>query len=364
MERERSMRRTIIITGLIICSVIIVSCYLNSVANQPKETKLEMYWPTINWKAASPEGLGLDSSRLQSMVNKIRNDMPTIDSFLVIRHGYIAAEEYYGSYNETSKHHIYSCTKSVMSTLIGIAIDDGKIPSVDSKVLDLIPSHRPNTTSPWKEEITLENLLTMTSGIDARDDYPDNWLWLDRMLASEDAVQYCLDLNVTVKPGTVFKYTNANSHLLSAVLEESTGRTTLEYAKEKLFTPLGIYDVTWKNDISGRMWGFYGLYLRPRDMAKIGYIFLHDGEWDGDQIVPISWVREAASKKTDADLFPGYGYHWWTGNNFYCAMGYAGQFIYIFPEQDLIIVFTGHGQENWGNPQTLVRDYVLPAIKG
>jgi len=357
-----SWRIIVLLTGLIICSAIIVMLYSDGTFIQ-EEIKLEKYWPTKDWRTAPHEDLGLDSNRIQSMINRIRNDMPTIDSFLVIRHGYIAAEGYFGSNNQTSKHHIYSCTKSVMSTLIGIAVESGEIPSVDSKVLDLLSNRRPSTTSPWKEEMTLKNLLTMTSGIDARDDYPDNWLWLDRMLNATDAIQYCLDLNVTVKPGTVFKYTNANSHILSAILEESTGRTTLEFAEEKFFTPLGIFDISWKNDTSGRMWGFYGLYLRTRDMAKIGYLWLQGGEWDGEQIVPISWVREATSKKMNADLFPGYAYQWWTGNNFYCAMGYAGQFIYVFPEHDLIIVFTGHGQENWENPQILLRDYILPAIK-
>jgi CubicO group peptidase (beta-lactamase class C family) len=350
---------------IVVCIVVIVAINQNTTQTHPEDTTLPKYWPTEGWRKENPEKLGLDSPRLIAMVDQIRSRIPTIDGVVVIRHGYVAVDEYFGSFNATTKHHIYSCTKSVVSTLIGIALDRGEINSVDSKVLDLLPQYKPENINDWKSMLTLRNLLMMSSGLDSRDDYPDDWIWFDRLVGAEDAVKYSLDLRVTVQPGTVFKYTNANSHLLSAILTEKTGMTTLAYAKKKLFEPLGIRDVMWRNDTSGRQWGFYGLYMAPRDMAKIGYLYLHEGTWDGKMIVSGDWVRQATTKKIGSDIFPGYGYQWWVneGGGYYTAMGYAGQFIYVFPEKDMVVVFTGHGEENFENPRRLVSEFILPAVK-
>jgi len=359
-----------IVLAMAIIFMGIAGCYVlyNSLGLGVKTTTpspLPVYWPTDSWKSSSPDSLGLNSIRLNTMITRIKTTMPTIDSVLVIRHGYIAVEEYFGSYNATTKHHVYSCTKSVVSTLVGIALDGGEIPSLDARVLDLLPEYMPGNMNDWKHNLTLKNLLTMTSGIDARDDYPDNWIWLDRLIEADDAVRYGLDLNVTVQPGTRFKYTNANSHLLSAIIIEKTGEATLTYAREKLFEPLGITDVKWRNDSKGRQWGFYGLFLRPQDMAKFGYLFLHDGFWDGRRIVSEAWIKQAVSRKIDSDIFPGYGFQWWVSerDGYYCAMGYAGQFIYVFPEKDMIVVFTGHNEENFENPRRLLNEYILPAVE-
>ena len=244
---------------------------------------------------------------------------------------------------------------------MGVAIDEGLIQGLDAKVLELLPGYEARNVNEWKTSLTLCHLLPMASGIDARDDYPDNWLWLDRMLGASDPVQYCLDLNVTVQPGTRFKYTNANSHLMSAIVAEVTGKPALEYAREKLFEPLGITDVEWQADAQGVNWGHDRLYMRPRNMAKLSLLFLRGGEWDDQRIVSEEWVREATTRKMSADIFLGYGYQWWTGDGFYCAMGYAGQFIYVFPGRDMVVVFTGRTMENFENPRNIIRDYILPA---
>jgi CubicO group peptidase (beta-lactamase class C family) len=335
--------------------------YMNSL-KVPEAPQLEEYWPTDGWRTAPLGDLGLDASRLSSMVDHIRRDLPTVDSVMVVRHGYVAVDEYFDSFASDQRHRVFSCTKSVTSTLVGLAIDDGLIPGLDAQVLGLLPGYEAGNVNDWKRSLTLRNLLPMASGIDARDDYPDNWLWLDRMLNAPDPVQYCLDLNVTVEPGTRFKYTNANSHLMSAIVKEVTGMPALEYAREKLFGPLGITNVEWEADAQGVNWGHDRLYMRPRDMAKLGLLFLRGGEWDGQQIVPTEWVSEATSRKMSADIFPGYGYQWWTGDGFYCAMGYAGQFIYVFPGRDMVVVFTGRTMNNFENPRNLIRDYILPSV--
>jgi CubicO group peptidase (beta-lactamase class C family) len=332
-----------------------------SMLQEPEAPQLEEYWPTDEWRTAPPGDLGLDASRLSSMVDHIRRDIPTIDSVMVVRHGYVAVDEYFGSFTADQRHRIFSCTKSVIGTLVGLAIDEGLIPGLDSKILELLPGYEARNVNEWKTSLTLRHLLPMASGIDARDDYPDNWLWLDRMLGAPDPVQYCLDLNVTVQPGTQFKYTDANSHLLSAIVKKATGMPALDYAREKLFGPLGITDMEWEADPQGVNWGHDRLYMRQRDMAKLGLLFLRGGEWDGEQVVPEEWVSEATTRKMAADLFPGYAYQWWTGDGFYCAMGYAGQFIYVFPGSDMVVVFTGRTMDNFENPRNIIRDYILPA---
>ncbi len=282
MFSRRAYAVTLII---VVCIEVLVAMNQNINPTHPEETTLPTYWPTEGWRNETPEKLDLDSPKLIAMVNQIKTSIPTIDSVIVIRHCYVAVEEYFGTFNATTKHHIYSCTKSIVSTLIGIALDRGEIISVNSKVLDLLPNYQPENISDWKSKLTLRNLLMMSSGLDSRDDYPDDWIWIDRLINAEDAVKYSLNLDITVQPGTVFKYTNANSHLLSAILIEKTGMATLAYAKRNLFEPLGISNVMWRNDTSGRQWGFYGIYMTPRDMAKIGYLYLHEGTWDGKMIV-------------------------------------------------------------------------------
>jgi len=356
-----SRQIVLVFVGLAIILGAAAYLYLRS-AQEPQPAQLEEYWPTEGWRSAEPGDLDLDASRLSSMVDHIRRDIPTIDSVMVVRHGYVAVDEYFGSFTSEQRHRIFSCTKSVTSTLIGLAIDEGLIQGLDANVLGLLPGYEARNVNQWKTSLTLRHLLPMASGIDARDDYPDDWLWLDRMLGAPDPVQYCLDLNVTVQPGTRFKYTNANSHLMSAIVKEATGMAALDYAREKLFEPLGIADAEWEADPQGVNWGHDRLYMRPRDMAKLGLLFLRGGEWDGEQIVPAEWVAEATTRKMAADIFPGYGYQWWTGDGFYCAMGYAGQFIYVFPGHDMVVVFTGRTMNNFENPRNLIRDYILPAV--
>ena len=367
MKIKNRKSRIMWIFGLIVVGGLLAVIALNWGAREsgPMNTSQPIYWPTEGWRRETPDKVGMNGSKLVAMVDDIKRSIPTIDRVVIIRHGYIAEEEYFGSYNATTKHHLYSCTKSVVSTLIGIALDRKQIDGVDSKVLDLLPEYPPENMSDWKSNLTLRDLLMMSSGLDARDDYSDNWIWINKLINSQDAVRYALDLNVTVKPGTTFKYTDANSHILSAIIIEKTGMATLAYAKKNLFEPLGIHDVTWKNDTSGRQWGFWGLYLTPLDMAKIGYLYLHNGTWAGERIVSGEWVRQATSKKMNADLFPGYGFQWWVNDKagFYTAAGYGGQFIYVFPDKDMVVVFTGHDELNFDNPGRLLDMFILPAVK-
>jgi len=332
---------------------------------EPPTGDLEPYWPTGGWRYAMPEDVGIDHSMLDMMLEAIKEQNIEADSVMVIRDGYVVMDAYFPPFNEGEIHIVYSCTKSVVSTLIGIAIEEGYIGSLDQGLLDFFPGRTVENMNQWKEEITLRDMLTMSAGFDARDSWLYEWEWLDRMHEAEDAVQYVLDLEVIEEPGTRFEYTNGVSHLLSCIVKETTGMSALDYAQEKLFEPLGITGAEWTSDRLGRSWGYSNLYFTPHDMAKIGYLFLNEGEWDGWEIVSKEWVEDATSKHLDANILPGYGYQWWVSpNGYYSAVGYKGQFIHVVPDLDLIMVTTSRNANDFNRILALLETYVIPAVIG
>jgi len=329
----------------------------------PQTEELASYWPTAGWRTAKPEDLGMDAAKLEEMVETIQKQGISVDSVTVIRDGYMVLDEYFPPFKKGERHNIYSCTKSVVSTLIGIALDEGYLEGLDQRLLDLFPDRTIQNLDTWKETITLRDLLTMTAGFDARDSYLYNWVGLERMHESDDAVRYVLDLPMAEEPGTRFEYTNGVSHLLSAIITETTGMSALEYAMDRLFAPLGITDVEWKSDSHGRNWGYSSLYLKPHDMAKIGYLFLNEGQWDGEQIVPQEWVDDATAKHIDATIMDGYGYQWWVNSRgYYSAVGHKGQFIHVVPELQLVAVFTSRNADDFDIILSLLETYIIPAV--
>ncbi|GAG22550.1 unnamed protein product, partial [marine sediment metagenome] len=250
--------------------------------------------------------------------------------------------------------------------LIGLAMEEGGIGSLDLGLADLFPDRTMGNQSAWKDEMSLRDLLTMTAGFDAEDSYLYDWVGLERMHDAPDALQYVLDLPVIEEPGTRFEYTNGVSHLLSCIITEATGVSALDYARERLFSPLGITEAEWRNDSLGRNWGYSSLYLTPHDMAKIGYLFLNGGEWDGEQVVPREWVEEATRKHVHAGtLLDDYGFQWWVSpRGYYSAIGYKGQFIHVVPELDLIMVTTSSSAEDFDRIQDLLETFVIPAVIG
>ena len=337
---------------------------LGSLETMPpaEPVELESYWPTEGWRHVKPEALGMDGHVLQGMADEITGSGFTVDGVLVVKDGYLVQELYSGEYGVDVLHNVYSCTKSVVSTLVGIAVDRGEMDGVESLLLDLFPDITPENVDEWKESITLRDALMMSAGFDARDSWLYEWEKLGDMHDAEDAVQYVLDLPMAFEPGSSFEYTNGVSHLLSCLITEKTGMAAAEYADERLFGPLGITDYEWRADDAGRNWGYSSLYMRPRDMAKIGYLFLNEGVWDGEQIVSEAWVREATRHRIDANLRDGYGYQWWVDDDgYYLALGYMGQFIFVLPEHDIVAVFTGGTPETFDYTIELPERFILPA---
>ncbi len=323
---------------------------------QPEEA---VYWPTKAWRVAAPEEQGMDAALLQQMLDAIEEQNLSIDGLVVVHNDHIVAERYYAPYKKDTPHEVYSVTKSVVSALIGIAIQEGYINSVEDPVLDFFPGRTFENDDARKRSMTLEHLLTMSSGLE--------WDW-DEMVSSRDWVQYVLDQPMYIEPGTEFLYSSGNAHVLSAIIQEASGLNTHEFAQQHLFDPLGITETNWQKDIDGIVKGGWGLKMMPRDMAKLGYLHLNQGMWDGQQVVPASWTEATTTKHIQVpeplepwDLYMGY--LWWLHEDGpYAAHGMKGQFIYVIPESDLVVVFTGDIPDaKFAQPQLLIRDYIIPA---
>ena len=323
------------------------------------------YWPTQGWRTASPESQGMDSEFLLKMMETIWEQMIGINSTLIVRNGHIVLEANGYTYHRDDLRNIQSCTKSVSSALIGIAIDKGYIQSVRQPVLAFFPERKAKRRNNDKKSMTLENVLTMTTGLKCRDSYLYQWNGLTRMQARKDWVKYMIDLPMSEKPGTHFEYCNGASFLLSAIIQKKTGMNALSFAEKYLFAPLGISKIKWPSNPRGITIGWGQLEMRPRDMAKIGYLYMNDGVWEGKQIISSQWIRESTRKHTIATGLPGYGYQWWIINDdIYAAIGYYGQFIIVAPKERLVAVFTSSLPLKYMLiPVGLLGAYILPAVR-
>ncbi len=331
---------------------------LPSLMPKPVSVQLPDYYPTKGWRKATPVEVSMNADTLSRMVADIRSSDTMTRSSVVVKGGYLVVEEYYNGVSREDQQSLYSCTKTVVGTLIGIAISEGKIEGVDSKLPDLLPGE---VMEPWMREITLENLLTMSAGLPG-DDWLYNWKGLDEMLAASDPLHYALTRPKVFEPGSRFEYTDAVSHMLSCILTEKTGMSAAEYAEEKLFAPLGIENFTWASDPQGRSWGYSQLKLSSLNLAKIGLLYLHSGMWEDQQIVPAEWVREATKHRINANLLNGYGYQIWVDNDgWYTALGYMGQFIMVFPDLDTVAVFTGGTPDTYSYNLALADRFIIPA---
>jgi len=323
------------------------------------------YWPTNGWRTSTPEEQGVDSKQLANLLERIKTQGNRIDSVTVIRNGYAVLDAYFYPFERDLKHNIYSVTKSFTSTLVGIALDRGEIKSVARPVLDFFPDRVVANLDDRKRAMTLEHLLTMRTGFDCADSYRHRWKGLWKMLNSPDWTQHVLDLPMRETPGQSFDYCNGASFLLSSILQTATKMRTFDYAKKHLFAPLGITDVAWPETPSGVTVGYGQMWLNPHDMAKLGWLFLNNGMWDGRQIVSPTWIKRATRPQVRATLFASYGYQWWhSASDYYMAVGYAGQFIFVLPKKNMVVVFTSDlVSRDFYTPRNLLTEFVIPAAR-
>lgn len=302
-------------------------------------------FPTRGWQVSSPEEQGLSSETLARLVEF--GSFNSMDSLLIARHGKIVLETTYAPFRDGLKHRINSSTKAVTSTLIAIALKEGLLDSVDRRVVDFFPDRTIANLDERKKAITIRHLLDMTSGLYWDEGVNGGLTSFLAMERSPDWVQYILDRAMAADPGSAFYYNSGNSHLLSAILTKVTGRSALDYAREKLFGPLGIEDVTWRHDPQGISAGGAGLYMLPRDMAKFGYLYLRNGAWEGRQVVPSAWVDGVRGASVDMreswSTNLRYGSQFWVipGRDTFMSVGYDRQLVIVMPRLDIVVATTG-----------------------
>ena len=320
-------------------------------------------FPTKEWPVSTPEAQGMQSQMLADMLDVIEKNSYNVDSVLIIRNGYLVLDAYFYPFSKGLKHPIHSCTKSIMSALVGIAIEKGSIKSVDQPVKDFFPDKTIANMDDDKKSMTLEHLLMMASGLDCKDSYLYDWSGLMEMKASGDWAQYVLDLPMAGPPGTSFEYCNGVTYLLSAIIHHTTGMKTLGFARKNLFNPLGISEIVWEQSPQGIDVGYGGMWLKPHDMAKIGWLYLNKGRWGQKQIVPAAWVEASTRGHIAANPGDRYGYHWWVKNDGnYAAVGYRGQFIFVEREKNMVVVFTGDlPGGTFFIPMELGQKFIIPA---
>jgi CubicO group peptidase (beta-lactamase class C family) len=320
---------------------LIVLCSQSQLAAKPP-LQAPAYWPTNGWRSSTPEQQGIDSGKLADALDYIRQHDINIHSLLLVRNGYVVLDAYFYPYDQKNVHDLASVTKSVTSTLIGIALDQGKIKSVRQPVPELFAQ---GSIAERKARLTLESLLSMTSGLKCQPE--ENELTLHQMMESKDWVQFMLDLPMSNEPGSKFVYCSGGMHLLSGVISKTTSMSALDFARRSLFEPLGIQDALWPADSQGVTHGWGDLHLYPRDMAKLGYLYLNKGMWDGKRIVSPVWVADSTIVHAHTGSDSDYGYGWWVRpkDKLYEAVGRGGQRITVLPELNLVAVETGGGFE-------------------
>lgn len=334
------------------------------------------YWSALEWKTEDPSALGIDTEKLSSLDDTICLDYGNITGIVVVKNGAIALERYYHGCGRDDARHVASVTKSVLSALVGIALDEGFLRGTEQRIMEFFPEYRFETGNEVRQAITIRHLLTMTAS------YPfEDWQEpLERLCMSPDWVGYTLEmLGQGGMPGG-FKYSTAGAHLLSAILTRATGKSARQYANERLFAPIGMnvipafemeafgYDDLfgknvkgWVSDPAGNSTGGWGLTLTPRDMARFGFLYLNRGIWDGRQIVPARWVEESTFRNANS-----YGYLWWlfreNGLDAYAAMGDGGNMICCVPAKNLVVAIASDYIQNPRDRWELILKYILPAI--
>ncbi|MHA1908045.1 MAG: serine hydrolase domain-containing protein [Candidatus Thorarchaeota archaeon] len=333
------------------------------------------YWPTDGWRNSTPQEHGMNNDTLYDMLDVIEAQEWPIRSIFIVKDGYVVFEEYLSDYYPATRTHLlHSVTKSFTSTLIGIALQQGLLSGINETILDFFSDYEVANPDPRKERMTIEDILTMTAGFDwdewstSYDDAEANTLL--QMAYAQDCIQFVLDRPMAYEPGEHWTYNGGGTNLLGAIIPEISGRTTLQFARQHLFVPLGIMSSTWYMMNGGWYNCHGGLKLATQDIAKLGFLYLNNGNWNGTQILSEEFVTNAT---TPIDLRPyenepeyGYGWQWWTRSDLgiYFAWGRHGQKILVSPEHDMVVAFNAMVPDYEYDPEfDLFYDYILRSIE-
>ena len=355
---------------------------------------------TLNdgWQTASADSLGVDAAALARLTGTIRAWPELgVHAILIERAGRLIYEAYFDGFDErwgaqlgrvtmtvATKHDLRSVTKSVVSALTGIALGAGAIPSLDQPVVQWFPEY-PELSTPERRRVTLAQVLSMTSGLQWNEEIPYTDPRNDEIRMTRDSapLRYALAAPLALEPGAGFNYNGGLTQVMAAVIERATKTPIEDYARTKLFEPLGISDVEWLGDLAGMPAAASGLRLRPRDLAKFGSLYLHGGRWSGKQVLPEDWVSLSTRRqfrfgpRTGADAAGefGYAYFWWY--NCYptaagqvearTAVGNGNQRVFVLPGLDMVVTILAGRYNDFTTGATLgsriLREHVIPAVK-
>ena len=354
----------------------------------PAAAGLPEYFPTDGWQSMAPDALGLDPVKLDAAIN-FQTATSNTQAVFVVRHGYVAAEEYFGSTTAATRHQSYSMAKSFSSTLVGIAIEQGLLTGVDEKICTYYPEDWDCAdAADLRSKITIDHAMNISTGIMWNEN------WNSDATGANDALNFnmldtMLGRQAVEEPGTRMRYSTGDPALLSGVFLGATGKSAYAYGQEVLFGPLGMSAIQWDSDLQGRTTTYAGIRGTATEYAKLGLLFLNKGMWDGEQIVPAEWVDKTTQGDKPCDDW--YRYLWHQNpparlgtqdpacDALFCpptayadlppdtffAEGINGQFIFIIPSADMVVVrlaSDGAGAENWDEYATEFLKLILDAV--
>jgi len=313
---------------------------------------------TVDLPRSAPEAQGISSAALLEFINQADRQIETMNSIIIVRHGHVVAEGYWSPYDASTRHALYSLTKSFTSTAVGLAVAEGKL-TIDDLVLPLFPEDAPADPSVNLRALRVRDLLSMSTGhhSEPRNRADDHW------------TRNFLAHPFEHKPGTLFLYNTPASHMLSAIVQKKTGQPLSEYLRPRLFAPLGITDPVWNTSPQGVTSGGWGLKLRTGEIARFGQLYLQRGKWQGQQLIPEAWVAQATSRQVSngsnpaSDWEQGYGYQFWRSRHgYYRGDGAFGQFCVVMPEHDAVVIITS-GVRNMQAVLDLVWERLRPLFQ-
>jgi CubicO group peptidase (beta-lactamase class C family) len=316
-----------------------------------------------NLQRTSPERQGVASSAVLAFVEALDSQIHELHSFMLLRHGSVIAEGWWSPYGSQHPHLVFSLSKSFTATAIGLAVADGHL-SIDDPVLSFFPDETPAEISDFLAAMRVRHLLSMSTG-----QAVDTWAAMVER-ADGDWIRGFFTVPVVHPPGTHFVYNTGASYMLSAVLQKATGMKLVDYLQPRLFEPLGISGATWQESPQGITAGGIGLSIRTEDIARFGQLYLQNGMWQGNRILPEAWIAEATASQISngddpsRDWTQGYGYQFWRcRHGAYRGDGVFGQYCIVMPEQEAVLAITaGVDVFDMQQPLNLVWEILLPAM--
>ncbi|MCP3904907.1 MAG: serine hydrolase [Planctomycetes bacterium] len=310
----------------------------------------------FTWRRSTPEAQGVHSEILLRGLRRIRAEDLDTHGLVIIRNDHVILECYVHPYGPDTLHNVKSVSKSVMSSLAGIALREGVIDSLDQRVQEFFPEHFGDDADPRKRRIAIRHLLTMTSGLDLDENGPI----MQGIFGSGDWIGATFARPMAGEPGERFVYSTPLTHTFSGILTRASGLSAFDFARVHLFGPLGIERVQWTTGPDGYSFGGSEVFMTPRDMAKFGVLYLHRGRWRDRQVIPEAWVEVSTRNRLQGDLATraSYGYGWWPNQKGrFGAIGWGGQGIGIDPKHDLVAVGTAGGSGSFGELFHHLDDY-------